>query len=285
MRCLFLILLLLQPVAAGAQTEPPETIRLAPVAFEALSGQALSPLGEKALAMDPKKWRHAETEHFIIHFRRATEAQRAVREVEYTLWYTARVLGAPPERYAKKSHVYIFSGTREWRTFLMETEAPPWFASFAMGDELYLNIGGIRQDFDSNTLAHETAHAVVARLYPSRRWPLWLNEGFAEYIGSASVAARKKQRLVRHQSELTHADLPLDTLFAMQAYPKTEEEVQRLYQTSERLVRFLMDELPADRFARFVDAMLTGKPFWEVLPEIYGDKIADKAAFNRRFIQ
>jgi len=284
MRPLFFILLLLLPLrAAVGEAEPPEDIRLAPVAFEALSEQTISPLGRKALALEPKKWRHAETDHFVIHFRRATEAQRAVREIEYTLWFTARLLQAAPERYAKKSHVYIFSGTKEWKTFLMETDAPSWSASFAWGDELYLNIGGIRQGFDSNLLAHETTHAAVARLYPDRRWPLWLNEGFAEYVGSASVAARKNQRVKRHQSELDQADLSLDELFAIQVYPKEDAKIHRLYQSSERLVRFLMDELPADRIARFVEVVLGGKPFREAVLEVYGDQLTDYDDFTRRF--
>lgn len=35
------------------------------------------------------------------------------------------------------------------------------------------------------TPAHETTHAVVARIYRRQRWPVWLGEGFAEYVGAA----------------------------------------------------------------------------------------------------
>ena len=33
-----------------------------------LSQRDLNPLGEKALAIHPEQWKHAETDHFIYHF-------------------------------------------------------------------------------------------------------------------------------------------------------------------------------------------------------------------------
>ena len=49
-----------------------------------------------------------------------------------------------------------------------------------MRDDLFLDVRAAQGGFDSQTLAHETTHAIVARIYGGRRWPLWLNEGFAE---------------------------------------------------------------------------------------------------------
>ena len=49
-------------------------------------------------------------------------------------------LGAKPEQYKKKSHVFIFEDQNEWQTFLNQTPQPPWAASFAHGDELFLSL-------------------------------------------------------------------------------------------------------------------------------------------------
>ena len=241
--------------------------------------------GATALELAKDKWKHAETENFILHFRRVTEAQKVAREVEYDLWFVAKTLGATRDRYQRKSHVFVFEDEDEWKKFVGQTKAPPWSVSFAYGDELFLNVRRTEgaQRFDSNTLAHETTHAVVARLFPQKRWPLWLNEGWAEYMGGASVAARKGQRVQGHQSHLRLTEMPLVTLEALTDYPPDEASVGQLYQTSEKLVRFLMDELPKERILKFIEAALAGKSLRDSVSEVYGDKIKDWADFEKKF--
>lgn len=271
------------PMEPGRAEKPPRDVRLNEAPFEKLSNHEISELGQTALDLEPKKWRHAETDHFIVHFRRATEARRAVREIEYTLWFAAKALAATPEAYAKKSHIYIFADKREWVTFLHKTNNHAWAASFAMGDSLFLHVGGPSEPFDSQLLAHETTHAVVARLYPQQRWPLWLNEGFAEYMGSASIAARKGQYLKGLQNRLPQADLPLDDLLALTQYPTERAGITQLYQTGERLVRFLMTQLPKENFPKFVDAILSGASLETAVTTVYSEQISDNAEFVKRY--
>src|SRR5207248_3564314 len=76
--------------------------------WEQLSNDNVDALGHLALDMNPRRWKHAETEHFIIHFRRLTEAQKVKREVEYDLWFVAKTLGATKEQYKIKPHVFVF---------------------------------------------------------------------------------------------------------------------------------------------------------------------------------
>ncbi|HWL54222.1 MAG TPA: hypothetical protein VNQ90_17410 [Chthoniobacteraceae bacterium] len=281
---LFLLpVLLFHPGSSLRADAPPRDIRLNETTFDALSNHEISELGQTALDLQPKKWRHAETPHFIVHFRRATEARRAVREIEYTLWFAATALGAKPEAYAKKSHIYIFGDRREWTTFLHKSKTPSWSASFAMGDALFLHVGGPTEPFDSQLLAHETTHAVVARLYPQSRWPLWLNEGFAEYMGSASIAARKGQYLKGLQNRLQQADLPLDDLLTLVQYPAEADEITRLYQTSERLVRFLMTQFPKETFPKLVDAILSGASLETAVTTLYSEQVGDYAGFIKRY--
>ena len=269
--------------ATAVEEAPPRDLRLVEKKLDQLSNQDADPLAAKALAIEPSKWKHAETDHFIIHYRRATEAQKVVREIEFDLWFVARSLGAAKERYAKKSHVYVFQDEAEWKDFLSQTSNPDWFSSFAHGDELFLHVGGIGEGFDSHTLAHETTHAVVARLYPGQRWPRWLNEGFSEYMGSASVAARKGQWTKGLQRELTKGTLPLSELTSMKEYPKDREEIHRFYESSEKLSRFLMNEFPKDRYPQFIDAVAGGMEFEPSIMKVYGDRVKDFASFNKQY--
>ncbi len=136
--------------------------------------------------------------------------------------------------------------------------------------------------FDSQTLAHETTHAVVARLYTTR-WPLWLSEGFAEYMGSASAASRKNETVKGRQHALNFAMLSLDRLTAMTHYPDDPIVVTQLYESAEKLVRFIMNDLPKERFLGFVDALLSGYDLPGAVMKIYGDKFKDFDDFQKKY--
>jgi len=275
------------PSSLFGPTRPDEGPRDTPLVekkWEELSNRDLGKDGTTAISIQQEKWKHAETENFILHYRRVTEAQKVAREVEYDLWFVAKTLHATKDRYQRKSHVFVFKDEDEWKTFLSQTSAPQWAASFAYGDELFLNVRGMDTGiFDSKTLAHETTHAVVARLFPNKRWPLWLNEGWAEYMGGASVAARKGQTPKAFQTRLHMADLPLSAMEEMKRYPEDPVQIAQLYQTGEKLVRFLMDQMPRDRITQFIDAELNGKSLETSVVEIYGDKIKDWADFQKHY--
>ena len=254
--------------------------------FNQLSDQTLDDLGQTALAIRPGDWKHAETDHFILHYRRVTEARKVAREVEFDIAFVATALGAKPQQYQKKSHVFIFEDQNEWQTFINQTPQPPWAASFARGDELFLSIRNTTPGappFDSHILAHETTHAVVARLYPGKHWPLWLNEGLAEYMGGASVAARKNQPIRRHEHTLNFAGMSLDTLQEMQVYPQDPVAVAQLYETSEKLVRYIMTDLPRVRFTKFIDAVLAGQSLKDALMSVYPDYLASYDDFLNKY--
>jgi hypothetical protein len=97
------------------------------------------------------------------------------------------------------------------------------------------------------------------------------------------VAARKGQSVKGHQARLRLAGMPLATLEALTEYPSDEASVGQLYQTSEKLVRFLMDEMPKDRMLKFIDAALAGKSLRDSVLEVYGDKVKDWPDFEKKF--
>ena len=290
MRSRFLVLAVAVSVArvAAAQTSlpastpPPRNVPLIQRAWQQLSHQTVSVTGSEVLQIKPEQWRHAETENFILHFRRVSDANAVAREIEFDLWFVAKELGATKEQYTRKSHVYIFKDDREWQKFLADTSAPPWAQSLARGDELFLNVRG-SGGFDEETVAHEATHAVVARIYRGRRWPVWLSEGFAEYMGRASVAARHHQNVRRNQRAFQAAELTFAQLTSTSIYPTSPEQVRQLYETSEKFVRYLLNNYPKQLFPTFVDRVLTGEAAAPALATVYGGEFNDMAAFERKF--
>jgi hypothetical protein len=254
--------------------------------FNELSNQNIDELGQTALKMRPEAWKHAETAHFIVHYRRATEAAKVVREIEFYITFIARALGANDQAYAGKSHIYVFQDETEWHQFLYDSNSPDWFGSFANGDNLYLNV---RSDmpgqpaFDSQTLAHETTHATMRRIFPDENWPIWMKEGLAEYMGAAAVAALKHQPIRRHEHTLNFASMSLDTLQQIQKYPDDPVQVTQLYETAEKLIRFIMTELPKERFTPFLHTVGRGASLKDALLQIYPDKIASYDDFLAKY--
>lgn len=269
-------------LAAVSPTTPPRNPPLIEKSWEQLSEHVVSPMGSSALSIKPEQWKHAETENFLIHYRRVSDANAVAAEIEFDLWFVAKELGATKEQYARKSHVYVFKDEDEWQKFLATTSEPKWSHSFARNDELFLDAheNGV---FDSDNLAHETTHAVVARLYRPRHWPLWLNEGFAEYMGRASVAARHSQSIRRSQEVLQRAELSVAQLTSLSRYPTDREEVHQLYQTAEKFVRYLCNRYPKELFPKFVDRLLAGDAVQTALVTVYGAEFNDMAAFERKF--
>ena len=161
------------PSLAPNSTPPPIGAPLRQLRWEQLANKEVSYLGSEALGKNPRAWYHGETENFIIHYRNFGDALQIAREIEFDLWYVARTLGATKEQYARKSHVYVFQDDREWQVFVKQSQHPePWATSFNHHGELFLNVHGTGHGFESPRLAHETAHAVVSRIYGNRRWPL-----------------------------------------------------------------------------------------------------------------
>ncbi len=270
------------PLPPVRSTPPPFDVPLHQEKWEDLSAHGISPAGTKALSLRPEQWRHGETENFVIHYRTMSDALQIAREIEFDLWYVAQSLGATPEQYARKSQVYVFQDEKEWQKFLVDAQAPDWVHSFALRDDLFLDVR-VQGGFDSHTLAHETTHAIVARIYGNRRWPLWLSEGFAEYMGDASVAARHWRSPLSNQRKLQFAEMTVAELTATKRYPEEPVEVARLYETSAKFVRYLFNKYPKELFPKFIDRVLDGQTAAAALVEIYGQEFSDMAEFEKRF--
>lgn len=265
-----------------------DTIQLEQKPWEALANHDVGDNGATALAVRPQAWLHGETPSWILHYRRITEAKRVALEIDFHINFVGKFLGAKPEQLAKKGNVFIFEDEKDWKEFIgkasQTSSVPTWSASFAYGSDLYLNVRDAQTGmFDSQRLAHETTHAVVARVYPRQRCPLWLSEGFAEEMSGRSVGARMGQYNQRLLQRFQTATLTPDQLTALTEYPTDLTAVAQLYQSSEKLVRFLMTDGGADRFPKFFEVMMSGSDLPTALQKIYADKYPSYDAFKQKF--
>lgn len=273
--------------------------------------QSLSELGRRSLSIIPEKWQHAETGNFILHYRQPDDAQKVASLAEYVLWFVEKNLATNTDKHTHKSHIFVFENDVDWKAFLSSVpRAPQWAASFVEGHDLFLNVHHSmgspgkgepaetnfarlnsteeilaalsersNSDFDSKIVAHETTHAVIARLYPAKHWPIWLNEGMAEYMLDVSLAARRNRPVPDHRKYMLQAQIPVQDLVEMRSYPMDHQQVHQFFASSEKLVRFFMYQLPRERFPRFVDAILQGASFEAALASVYEDKVHGMGAF------
>src|SRR5579864_532866 len=113
MRCLSIFAIsILCSVTARAQIN--ESTLLPEVELSQLSQRDPNPLGEKALALHPERWRHAETEHFIYHFVHNYVATPISVEAEFDYRVITKELDRDEPPNGIKSHIYIFEQPEDW---------------------------------------------------------------------------------------------------------------------------------------------------------------------------
>ena len=277
-------------MAALRDSSRADTIQFEQKPWEALTNHDVGPEGDMALSIRPNAWLHGETPNWILHYRRITEAKRVALEIDFHIGFVAKALGATPEQIAHKANVFIFEDDKDWKEFMSKVTAvspvSPWAASFATGQNLFLNVrNGQTGTFDSQTLAHETTHAVVARIYPDKHCPLWLNEGFAEAMSGESVGARMGQYNPRLLQRFNAALLTPEQLVAMETYPSEMTAVWQLYQSAEKLVRFIRTDAPKERFPELFKALVNGEPLAAAIPRIYPDRYPTYDGFKQRYVR
>lgn len=267
------------PAPGASSTPPPYDVPLRHERWEQLPSQQISRAGQIALAIRPQRWRHGETENFIFHCRGLSDAVQIAREIEFYLWYGANSLGANQGDYTSKSRVYVFADEKEWQEFIVESRAAPWTNSLAIGDELFLSVRAPEGGFDSQTLAHETTSAVVARLY-RRHWPVWSSEGFAEYIGAASIAARHSRSPQSTQRKLTYAKMTAAGLLATQ---RTPVELDAVWRNELEIRPLPFQQVSVGALPESCRSPAHGRTGRAGARGVYGDELRNMDEFEKRF--
>ncbi len=273
----------LRPIPSWAQDAyTPGLNALTEVGFSALSQSDPNPLSEKALAIYPDQWKHAETEHFIYHFVHSYVATPVSVEAEFHYRVVAKELEREQPPGDTKSHIYIFEKPEEWQQFQQFGHLEAWTGGIHSGSSLFIQRDPARK-FADNTLGHEIVHLVLHRFYADSI-PCWLDEGFAQYVSKAAHASYERARgyISRAHSEAIapEALIPLSRLMTMTSPPS--DQVEMFYHESERLVRFLAStDKPA--FLSLLDLLARHQPFETAFSRTYGGKFASPMAMEQQF--
>ncbi len=251
-----------------------------------LSDSSVSALGQQALAIREKDWKHGETDHFIYHYFTPLIGEPAAVESEFFYSAIAQELKKDTTQWERKGQIYIFEEDADWDLFKSTSAVEKWSGGVHSGGDIFLR----REPMLGNVtpgpgLAHELTHLIVFRFFGAGI-PLWLNEGLAENTAShwystfwrmRGYSSRPRSYAVKEESYL-----PLSALTSAAAYPVDAEHVLPFYFESERLVRFLSI---ADRpgFLEFLDSMARGKRFDTSIEKGFGRKFFNVDALEKAF--
>ena len=259
-----------------------ESSSLPEIEFSQLSQRDPNPLGEKALAIHPEQWKHAETEHFIYHFVHGYVATPVSVEAEFHYRVIAKELERAQPAGDIKSHIYIFERPEEWQEFQAFGKLEPWSGGIHSAGSLFVQRNPAYK-FSNNLLGHEIVHLVLHRFYTDGI-PCWLDEGFAQFISKDAHASYERARgyaAKPHSEAIPSQDLiPLSILTAITHPPS--DRVRIFYDESERLVRF-MAATDKPSFLSLLDALARHQPLETVLPRLYSGRFANIAALEEKF--
>jgi len=241
------------------------------IPFEQLSDRALGAAGQRALAIVPEQWNHAETDHFVIHFQSSFIATPVAVEAEFYYRFITNDLGVKPPEGGSKNHIYLFEDVNQWAAFVRTVELEEWTGAVKIEHELFVPRNP-KIRFKGHALGHEVAHLLVHR-YLGTHLPLWLEEGYAEDVGLRAHIAFHRARGygARPWSAALENPMPLSELTTLQAYPATEE-IGRFYLQSYRLVRMLNRFGEEERFRKLLKQCAEGTPFERALSDAYGSR-------------
>ncbi|MGH7198017.1 MAG: hypothetical protein ACREH5_04660 [Candidatus Omnitrophota bacterium] len=238
------------------------------LSWQELSDRDISPEGKRALSLDQGRWKHAETEHFVYHYWDEKEAETVYLHAEVYYQWVKKYFGLAQDNWKKKAHVFVFTDKSVWEKFREDSWAIQEAHAFTTGWELFI----YRDPYwlsPKKTLAHELTHVIVFRFLEGPI-PLFLNEGFAEFISYKAIAPHVDGDLYRLRTvEPIPADqfIPVEKLMEMSSYP--EGEVEIFYRESELLARFLITKYKGKDYYVLLKEVSKGRPFRDVLPEIY----------------
>ncbi len=263
----------------GPPAALPPTLPLKPQANDRSSTYPLGLNGRVAIQM--QKWIHAETDHFVVHYVVKEDAALALRYLECAYFAVTQTLHLDPRTAPRKMHVFIFPDAESWKIFKLKQSLPMVIAGFAYKDELLLT-SPYEQETYTKLLCHEATHAIVSHFYNGRHWPLWLNEGFAEYMGSKSLALRSKTSISRYLNKSTPGIVSFDQVYNRVRYgtPGVDPAAPVFYGAAERCVSVLLEKLPPASFPRFVNLAAAGNNTAASLEGCYHDKCPTPAAFQ-----
>lgn len=280
---LFLALFLAFPGLLAAQDDPGA---LTEVPLSQLSQPDNTALGQAALAVRPTEWKHAETQHFILHFFHNFVAARAAAKIEFYYNAISGELHRDPSAWEGKSNVYIFENADDWHAFQGKAQLDPWTGGIHSQGNLFI-VRNPAFKFEGRSLGHETAHLVLYRFFGAAI-PLWLNEGYAENSSIRFYAGLERTQGYNskpHSAVLTASNyMPIASLTSAVTYPDDVVQVSIFYEESEKLVAYLRAQ-SEEGFITFLDAMSRGSTFQAALDKGFPNRFSSMDDLDHDFAQ
>ncbi len=250
------------------------------VPWSELSDHKLTETGQEAFKIYGDAWHHAETAHFVYHFHDSKEAETVLVHAEAYYGWIKQLFGVQKDEEKRKGHVFVFDDKVLWKSFNARTpEKLPGAEAFTNGFELFIYLEPFYLE-PQRVLAHEITHLVLFR-FVEGPVPLFLNEGFAEFMATKAIALKADgdEFRVRTFRMVAAKDfIPVKELVAAKTYPAGREKT--FYQESELLTRYLILNYPPDKFYSLLKLTAGGRPFKDALQELYN---LDLASFSEKF--
>lgn len=254
--------------------------------WDNLSDRDISPQGKLAFNFDHHlKWDHAESAHFVYHF---TDEKKKGSEVVYGSaegYYQIikNLFGVSRDEWNKKGHIFVFHDKADWATYCQRVGQTSQPIAFTSGWELYIH-PEVEDENTVRVMAHELTHVIMFRFLDGPI-PLFLNEGFADYVGFNALLKLKgyDPKQVETIGKIP-ADrfFSLDKLIEMERYPEDQAQIQTFYRESECLARYLISLYGGPKFYELVRQVSRGESFRRMIEKNYQ---LDFRAFESNFKQ
>lgn len=248
---------------------------------ENMDTRMLNSSARVALALKGIRWKHAQTDHFVVHFEQAIFARKVARMGEFFYSYIADDMQGMKDRLDGRSHLIIFRNPKRWEEIRKSlNNVPEWAFSQVQGNIMFLQQADNTAD-SGDVLAHEMTHLIMNRFFAGQP-PIWLNEGIAEYyeeFGYAAYKGIKKSR--RAQFKRLQYPYPLSDLLQATSYPADPLKVQSFYQTAKFMVGWLLLDEDRAKFAPFLEDLLKGVDVGAAFSTRYG--LAGMDDIEKRF--
>ena len=148
-------------------------------------------------ALKRQDWRNAiseETRHFVVRSNCTDEVRKEYEdrlEAYYKYFTDEWGVKLSPGQVRGKMQFMLY---RDYGDFLSVTGMPYGVAGFFNFVTKELQLYNDQEDPDTSrdTLFHEGNHLLTYLIEPSFRYPIWINEGMAEYFGTARIDDKGK---------------------------------------------------------------------------------------------
>jgi hypothetical protein len=216
-------------------------------------------------AAAPPSWQKVSSTHFIVlHLDDELLAKTVSERAESYYSSIAADLG-----YTRYQNFWLWDNRVKIliyptaAAFSEACDAPAWAAGRASPQRH--EIASYRQSgegFLSALLPHELAHLILSDFMGESHVPLWLTEGFSEWVQGGRKSPASGSQISRR--------FPLKTLFTMDIRRDTDQErISLFYAQSASVVGFLIKTYGGESFGSFCRALRDGKNLAAALAAAY----------------